>query len=240
MQIVVDNILTSYQIFGDKNKTIVILPGWKRSVNEWIPIARSLSTEFKVVLLDLPGFSQMVRPKESFGVFEYAEFVKRFLQKVEIEKVILVGHSFGGRLALILASETSLVEKLILVDSAGIEKKGLSANVISKLVPIAKILPISIQNRIKNLVGSVDYKEAGEMRDIFVKIVNQDLSHLFKKIQIPTFIIWGERDNVVPVAFAKKFKEKIKGSRLRIVWGAGHEPHLQKPEQFQEILEDVL
>src|SRR3990167_75762 len=89
MQIVVDNILTSYQIFGDKNKTIVILPGWKGSVNEWIPIARSLSTEFKVVLLDLPGFSQMVRPKESFGVFEYAEFVKRFLQKVEIEKVIL-------------------------------------------------------------------------------------------------------------------------------------------------------
>lgn len=240
MQIVIDKTLTNYQVFGDKKNTILILPGWKRSINEWIPTAKILSTEFRVVLLDLPGFSQMIRPKESFGVFDYAQFVKDFLLKLEIDKTTLIGHSFGGRLGVILAAETTLIEKLILVDSGGIEKKSLLINLSHFIIPFAKLLPSSIQNKIKKFIGSADYKEAGEMRDIFVKIVNQDLTHLFEKIKIPTFIIWGEKDNILPLSQSKIFKGKIKNSKLRVVWGAGHDPHLQKPEQFTSILEDIL
>lgn len=240
MKIVVEGVLTNYLIFGESAKTVLILPGWKRSINEWIPIAKILSTEFKVILLDLPGFSQMNRPKESFGIFEYADFVKKFLLKLEIGKVTLIGHSFGGRLGVVLSSETSFVEKLILVDSGGIEEKSLKANLLYLITPIAKLLPRFIQIRLKNLVGSSDYKDAGEMRDIFVKIVNQDLTHLFEKIKVPTFIIWGEKDDVLPLSQSKIFKEKIKNSKLRIVWGAGHDPHLQKPEQFFSILEDLI
>ena len=78
------------------------------------------------------------------------------------------------------------------------------------------------------------------MRKIFVKIVNQDLRKLLPRIKIPTFIIWGDKDDVLSVSQTKIFKQEIKGAKVRIVWGAGHDPHLQRMEQFLTILKEIL
>jgi pimeloyl-ACP methyl ester carboxylesterase len=236
--------LTNYQVFGDAKETLLILPGWRRSISEWTPVAKSLSSRYKVIILDLPGFSATAMPKETFGVFEYADFVRKFLSKLKIDKRIILGHSFGGRLGIVLASDGAIVDKLILVDSAGIEKKSLYARLMRILKaifsPIFIVLPSSVKNKISNIIGSQDYKTAGEMRKIFVKIVNQDLESLLPKIKIPTFIIWGDKDNILPVSQTKIFKKKIRGSKIRIVWGAGHDPHIQKTEQLISILKDIL
>jgi pimeloyl-ACP methyl ester carboxylesterase len=243
-QIVIDGILTNYEIFGNKKETLLILPGWMRGISEWFPTARSLSSKYKVILLDLPGFGSTGLPKEIFGVFEYTDFVKKFLEKLRIEKCSILGHSFGGRLAIVLASEDKIVDKLILVDSAGIENKSLYA-LLMRLVktitrPVFRVLPSSFQNKIRNTIGSPDYKESGELRKIFVKVVNQDLRLLLPKITAKTFIIWGDKDHLQPVLQTKIFKQEIKDSKVRIVWGAAHDPHLQKPEQFLAILNDIL
>lgn len=244
MRIVINDILTNYLILGDSSKTILILPGWKRSINEWIQIAKSFSKEYTVILLDLPGFGGTMKPKEVFGIYEYADFVEKFLSKLKIEKTILMGHSFGGRVGIVLAANSSILEKLILIDSAGIEKKSLFAKLtltIKKLFnPIFFFSPEPVKNKIKNVIGSFDYKTSGEMHKIFVKIINQDLIGLLPKIKIPTFILWGDKDNLLPVSQTKIFKERIKNSKVRIVWGAGHDPHLQKPEQLSSILGDIL
>lgn len=241
MQIVIRDILVNYEVLGESEKTLLILHGWGRSINEWIPTAMDLSSDFKVILLDLPGFGITNRPKESFEIFDYAEFVKDFLLKLEIDKCILIGHSFGGRIGLILSvSPDKLVEKLILVDSGGIEKNKLSVKLIRLIIPARRLFPNFIQKKIKKVIGSSDYNSSGEMRDIFIKVVNQDLSFLFKKIKIPTLIIWGEKDKVLNVDIAKEFKAGIVNSKTRIVWGAGHDPHLQKSDQFVEILKDEL
>ena len=243
-QVVIEKMLTNYQVLGDKGKTLLILPGWKRSIEEWMPVAKSLSGSYKVVLLDLPGFSATVLPKKTFGVFEYADFVGKFLAKLKINKCIILGHSFGGRLGIVLASEGKIVDKLILVDSGGIEGKSLYAKLmrIFKVIlfPVFMLLSVPLKNKISNLIGSEDYKAAGEMRRIFVRIVNQDLMSLLPKIKIPTFIIWGDKDSSLPVSQAKIFKKEITGSRVRIVWGAGHDPHIQKTEQLISILKDIL
>lgn len=243
-QIVVEGILTNYQVLGNGKEVVLILPGWKRSINEWLPIAKNLAGKYKVILLDLPGFGATTMPKTTFGVFEYADFVKRFLSKLKIDKCIILGHSFGGRLGIVLASKGKMVEKLILVDSAGIENKGLYVKVASLcktiLTPFFLILPVSVKNRVANSIGSEDYKTSGELRKIFVKVVNQDLKPLLSKITIPTFIIWGDKDQALPVSQTKIFKQEIIGSRVRIVWGAGHSPHIQKQEQFINILNEIL
>ena len=236
--------MTNYQTFGEKKEVLLILPGWGRSMAEWLPVAKSLSDKYKVIVLDLPGFGATALPKENAGVFEYAEFVSRFLAKLRIGKCIILGHSFGGRPAIILASQGKLVEKLVLVDSGGVEGKSWYAMTMRILrllfSPVLAVLPSLARNRISSLVGSEDYKNSGQMRKIFVRIVNQDLRHLLPKIDVPTFIIWGDKDQVLPVSQAKIFKNGINDSKIRIVWGAGHDPHLQKPEQFIAILKDIL
>src|SRR5258708_5008872 len=123
MHIVVDGILIHYQIIGDKKPALVILHGWKRSQNEWMLIAKQLTDRFTIVLLDLPGFGQTPKPNTAYSIYEYATFVEHFLDKLELKKATILGHSFGGRIGIILAAKTQRVEKLILVDAAGVEKK---------------------------------------------------------------------------------------------------------------------
>lgn len=244
MQLVVEEILTNYQVLGKGKKVLLVLPGWKRPASEWIAVSKNLSDEYKIILLDLPGFGVSALPKSTFGVYEYADFVKKFLEKLKIEKCTVIGHSFGGRLGIVLAAEGKMVDKLILVDSGGIEQKSFYTKLVGILrvffYPILAILPISTKTRISNMIGSVDYKDSGEMRKIFVKIVNQDLTVLLPKIKVPTVIIWGDRDNQLPVSETKIFKKEISGAKARIVWGAGHDPHLQKPEQLINILKEIL
>lgn len=246
MQVVVDTILTHYEVFGEKNKrTVVILHGWKQSLIEWLTIVKDLSDKYHVVLVDLPGFGMTPRPKQTFDIFDYAKFVENFLHKLEINNVTLIGHSFGGRIGIILGAQTDSVEKLILIDSAAIEKRTLMQQI--KLLrnkvlayPLSLLLSQQSINKLKRSIGSEDYRTAGQMRDIFVKIVNQDLTHLLPKIHVPTTIIWGEKDTELPLSMAKMLKQLIPDARLRIAWNTGHNPHLEKSSELLVILKDSL
>lgn len=244
MQIVIDGLLTSYQVLGEGKNTILLLHGWQRSSREWIPTAKNLADKYKIVLLDLPGFGNTPRPKETYSIFDYATFVEHFLQKLEIKKVTLIGHSFGGRIGIILAYKTTLLEKLILVDAAAVEKKSLVVQTkiaINKLAiaPVKLFFPNYVE-KLKTRFGSDDYQTAGTMRDIFIKTVNEDLTPVLGKISVPTIIIWGEKDSTRPLNEGLFIKDTIKDARLRVVWGAYHSPYLEKPKEFMEILEEVL
>lgn len=244
MQLVVDGLLTSYQIVGKDEKTILILHGWQRSLSEWMPVAKKLAQDYTVILLDLPGFGLTPRPKESYSIYDYAKFVEHFLNKLEIKKVMLIGHSFGGRIGIILGSKSRLLDKLILVDAAAVEKKSLLVQAkitFNKLaiLPVKLFFPHQVEE-IKNKFGSDDYQTAGNMRDIFIKTVNEDLTPLLSKIEVPTLVIWGEKDSTRPLSEGKLIKDTIHDAKLRVVWGAGHSPYLEKPRKFVEILEENL
>ena len=101
-------------------------------------------------------------------------------------------------------------------------------------------LPKDIRRSVFEKIASSDYRNAGELGESFKRIVGQDVTRSASKIKIPTIIVWGDRDTEVPVLSAKKFKSLIKNSRIKIVWNAGHNPHLEKPERFLEIIKDNI
>ena len=242
MQIVNEGLLTNYEVKGSANKEVIlILHGWKNSLNQWLPTANELSSKYKVILLDLPGFGLTSIPEKAYSIYDYATFVENFLDKLDIKKVIFIGHSFGGRIGIIMSTKTDKIKNLILVDAAGVEKRTLYAQIKITFFKSAKILlPRSLAEKLRTKLGSPDYKSAGAMRNIFLKVINEDLSYLLPKIYIPTLIIWGDKDIEVPEWKTRKMKELIKNSKLRIVWGSGHSPQLEKPQEFMEILNDYL
>lgn len=231
MQKVIGGQLVNYEALGTSKKNLVILHGWGGSLAEWKTVAESLSLRYRVWLLDFPGFGGSPKPASDWSIYDYANFVKEFLLKLKIKDPIILGHSFGGRVAILLDAK-----RLILVDAAGLEFKSFKAKIFGFASDYIRWVP---QN-IKNIFGSPDYKSAGSMRKIFVKIVNQDLSKEMAKVKCPTLIIWGEKDRVLPIFQAKIIKETIGGAILRIVWNADHWPHLSKPTEFLEILDEYI
>lgn len=245
MQIISDNILTNYTILGGKNKkNILFLHGWGRNFKDWLNIAQNLSKKYKVILLDLPGFGgTKIPPENTFDTYDYANFVSSFIKKIRLTKTTLIGHSFGGKISIVLAAKyPEFFEKLILVSASGVEEKTLYVKLRNRLFKSLKLLPFpqKIKSTISNILGSRDYKSVGIMRNSFIKIINQDVSKEAKKIKTPTLIIWGEKDKEVPVKWGKKLNQLIKKSYLRIIWGAGHFPQIEKTEKFESVLHEYL
>lgn len=241
MQLVVDGLLTHYEIIGNKPKKLLILPGWMHTVQEWIPTAKKLSEKYTVILLDLPGFGKTEMPKTVYSINDYTEFVVHFLHKINTPNATVVGHSFGGRLGIIMAAKTNIVQKMVLVDPAGIEKRSAHATVKIKIFKgLQTVLPKPIVEKLRNRLGSNDYRNAGNMRSIFVKIINEDLTYLLPRITVPTLLVWGNTDTEVPRWKIKLMKKMIPHARLKVVWNAAHSPHIEKPNDFTEIITEFL
>ena len=242
MKVVVDNLILNFEQFHDGEKNLVILHGWGRALNEWVPIAKSISG-YTVTLLDLPGFGLSEGADEALDTYGYTKLVKEFLRKIEINKCVLVGHSFGGRIATIIAAENpEMIEKLVLVDSGGIEIK--SVKIRAKIVfykvflkPIKKLIPKGV----RRLYGSSDYRVlSGILRQSFIKIVNQDLRYLFSRIKVPVLVLWGSNDRVLPVSYVKIYRSLIMQAGIRIIWEADHRPYITKPKEFLQILKEYI
>lgn len=233
MQKVVEGILANCEELGRGKKNLLILHGWGGSLNEWRAVAEKLAERNRVTLVDLPGFGVSQKPSGDWGIYEYADWVEEFMKKTGIKEPTVLGHSFGGRVAIILGARRKAA-KLVLVDAAGIEVKDFRARAFATLAPMFRRLP----QKIKNWFGSPDYRTAGNMREIFVKVIGQDLRRHLGEIGCPTLVVWGERDMLLPIWQARVIKEGIKGAVLRIVWGATHWPHLEKPGELGQILEE--
>jgi len=246
MQIVVDGILTNYQILGnEKNKSILILHGWGRNLTDWLNVGQNLSDRYSVILLDLPGHGGTGLPlKQPYDTSNYADFAISFLHKIGIKSTILIGHSFGGKISIDIASKSKIINKLFLIDSSGVETKNnkvKSKIILAKIIKsINSLLPSLLSRKILLSLASADYKSAGELLPSFKKIVSQNVSDSAKNIKVQTYIIWGEKDKELALVCAKKLHNLISNSIIRIVWGAGHHPHLEKPDKFYNLLREYI
>ncbi|MBU0567577.1 alpha/beta hydrolase [bacterium] len=247
MFIKIDEVKVYYEVKG-QGKSVILLHGWGGQAASFLPVLDFLSQTFAVYALDLPGFGRSSIPPTAWGSNDYALFIYKFLSKLEIAKADLIGHSFGGRIALSLAANfPEKVGKLILVDSAGIRPKRtakyylrvLMAKTGKRLVSLP-LFGKGLKNAIYNRIGSKDYREAGNMRTTLIKVVNEDLRHLLVKIKAPTLLIWGENDMETPISHARIMERQIEDAGLVILKGAGHFSYLDNLAQFCLIASNFL
>ena len=245
------NGLETYYAAEGQGDPVVLLHGWGSSSQSLAPLCGALATTFRVLAVDLPGFGWSQPPPAAWGTQEYAGHILRLMQETGIDRAALVGHSFGGRIAIALAAaEPRRVSRLALVASAGV-RPPLGAGyylrvATAKLVKGVFSLPgwgatgRRIIAKWFARVGSRDYRTAGAMRPTLVKVVNEDLTPLLPAIQAPTLILWGDQEQEVPRSAMETMAARIPRSRLVVFAGAGHFPFQDAPEEFGRALREFL
>ncbi len=250
-KIFVDSLLTNYKI-GGEGKTVLILHGWGGSSDSWKEVIEILENKFKVVCPDLPGFGKTDFPKFAWELKDYVKWLSQFVEKLNLNKFYLLGHSFGARIAVKFAVLfPQKIEKLILVDAAGIKPQ---INLKTKFVFLLAKMGNAIFSRkpfhkFQDSVSSIFYKifrikdyarAKGVMKETMKKILAEDLLPELSKIELETLIVWGKEDRILPLKYAFLFQKEIKNSKLKVLPKIGHSPHLECPEKLSQILIENL
>ena len=246
MQIVVDDVLLNYEVVNPgKANTVVVVHGWGHKAEVWLTTVNLMSKDWRYVLLDLPGFGQSSFIQGAANVPEYSILIKDFLSKLKIFKPVLIGHSFGGQIGLDLALHSpNLLKKLILVSPAGVRKKTskqkIKVFIFKKFKSVKKVLPNRLVELLLEWVSSSDYYYASEEhREILKKITSYDLSEKLDKIKVPTRIVWGDKDEIIPF-MGKRMVDQMKDAELYVMYGLGHSPHIRSPKELARMLTDRL
>lgn len=244
MEKIINNLKINYVSQG-KNQDILILHGWGSNIEIFSPMIEFLATNNRVTVLDLPGFGKSDTPKSAWKLDDYVEFIYDFIKETNINNPIIIGHSFGGRIAIKIGSSRKVkINKIILIDSAGIKKeKKLSLKIKTlKLLKniLGKIMP-NLITKMKNKMGSTDYKNASPiMKEILVNVINEDLTPLLNKIDYSTLLIWGENDQETPISDALIMENNIQDSGLVKVPNAGHYSFLDNPNLVYKVITSFI
>jgi pimeloyl-ACP methyl ester carboxylesterase len=244
--VTIDGVTVAYDIDGS-GPPMLFLHGWGGSAKSFLPVYQTFAQWFRVIAIDFPGFGESSMPTEVWGVGEYAEFVHKFLRHLGIEKTHIVAHSFGGRVTIWLAAHhPEIVDKITLVDAAGVKPKRppkyyvkvYTFKLLKKMYNAGLLGPRSEERlqKLYSMFGSKDYQEAGPMRQIMVRVVNQYLEPHLPKIKSPTLLIWGENDTATPVREAKIMEKLIPDAGLVVLPNAGHYSYLDQLGSFNKIL----
>lgn len=239
MQIKVQGLNVNYIQYG-KGKDILLLHGWGQNIAMMKPLGDNFCDRFRVTILDFPGFGESEEPKEAWTIDKYSLMLEEFVKQTGIKKPIVMGHSFGGRVA-IRYSARNPVEKLVLFGSPCIRtKEDLSLKV--KILKKLKTLPgmNKFGEFMKQYIGSRDYKAASPiMRQTLVEVVNEDLSKYAREIEEPTLLIWGEQDTEAPVSEAQEL-EKIMMDAALIILPGTHYAYLENLSRVITILNNFI
>lgn len=240
-----------YSVGTEDNKkdTIIFLHGWGSNSTLWFSSTIGLSENgFNLVYIDLPGFGKSQSPKQPLHLEDYAQIVSEFVEKISITKPILIGHSFGGKVAARIASKKMIqLGGLILVDASGLPHTSLITKAkiqIAKTVSPFFRLPIlkDLRSGLLRLSGSDDYVAFPELRETFINIIREHIQDELITIDVPTFIVWGTNDtnSYTPVRDAAIFQKKIRNSQMVLIKEASHYVFLDKPKEFIESVSSFL
>lgn len=230
---------------------IVILHGWGLSSKTFVPLIAELRKyHFKVYAPDFPGFDSLHIPTKPYTLGDYTIFLHDYFHKHHIKQPILIGHSFGGRVAL-KYQETYPIHSLILTGTPGftpISKKKLALFIsIAKIGGTLMSLPAlyRLKDRVRlwyyYAVGARDfYRAEGVMRETFKNIVQEPLVKSMETIRVPTLLVWGEDDIIVPVRIAHMMMKAIRGAKIIVIPHEGHNVPFRNPKDFIGAIYDFL
>lgn len=214
----------------------VFLHGWQRSGDDFLDFIQTHNIQ-NYIILDFPPFGQS-DDICGWNLFTYVNMLISLLDYLQVKKINLIAHSFGGRVAIIISAiKKGFVNKLILLDSAGLKtKKSIKKKLKIGIYKLKRKLGLNVSN-----YGSEDYKKLSpEMKETFKSIINTNLEDYAKAIETQTLIIFGENDRETPIYMAKKLNKLIKKSRLEIIKNSGHFCFIDNKITVGKIMDSFL
>ena len=236
-----------------QGEAVLLLHGWGARSELYKSVINPLTSNYRVIAPDLPGFGRTTEPSFAYSIEDYADFAVSLLKELGIDKVHLMGHSHGGRTCLeLLTGDYNLnVGKVVLLDAAGIPvKKKLSKRIrirtykilkgVVTFAPIKKMFPDAL-SKLQKKFGSADYAAASSvMRQSMVKVLPCDYTDKLHLIKNPTLLIWGENDNDTPLSCAKVLEKGISDCGLVTIPKAGHFSFAEAPVLASNVLKSFF
>lgn len=247
----IDGLKIHYDDTGkDGGDPVLLMHGWGCNHQTVKSIAATLEPGLRIINVDLPGHGQSSEPPAVWGVEDFTSLMEKFVERLNLEKPSLIGHSFGGRIAILMASRNE-IPKMVLVDAAGIKPK-------RKLSYYWKVYSFKTMKKLLLLIygkekgsrkieelrgkkGSADYKNSSPvMRAVMSKCVNEDLKHVMPRIGASTLLIWGEDDTATPLSDAKTMESLIPDAGLVAFPKCGHYSFLDNPIGFKAVIREFF
>ncbi len=239
-------------VFGDRTgadrPTVVALHGWQRDRDDLAACVAG----YDALSLDLPGFGASPPPPAAWSSADYAELVGRVLAEATDEPVVLLGHSFGGRVATCLAAaQPERVSGLLLtgvphlLPADGPPARSPRGYRLVKRLHGLHLLGDDALERARRKYGSADYRNAtGVMRDVLVRLVNETYADELDRLAGPVELVWGEADTAAPLSVARRAETMLADRgvavRLTVVPGGTHDTPIRQPEAIRAGLDRLL
>jgi len=257
MTIDVLSITSRYEQYGTAGEEVLLLHGWGVTLDDCLaPLAKALQADSRVTALEFPAHGASGKPAQTWGVPEFAAWVKAMMEALRLGPQTVIAHSFGGRVALWLAAhEPGLVKRLVLTGAAGLTPQKTAGQEAEsqryqrqkqqlerfKTLPMVGNLAKAAQERLRDKHSSPDYKALDEgMKKTFVRIITQDLRPVLSQIEQPTLLIWGDQDMETPIWMGKTMAEEIKDAALITFEGRGHFAYLEELPRFARIVQAFI
>lgn len=243
----------------DKKTCLILLHGLGGSAERWTRAMPFLCEKYHVIAPDMPGFGHSDKPPVDYNPEFFARFVFDMLDSLGIEKINIVGSSLGGQIAAECAvTQDPRIDSIALVSPSGTLKEvtpALGAYFASALYPIHHVVREAYQMMLNPLQNKLVDSETVER---FIETISQPDSllafmstiHCFRssppiterlsKVAVPTLLIWGRHDIIIPITCARDFVALIKDCRFEIMERCGHLPHVEEPEMFSNTVSDFL
>jgi pimeloyl-ACP methyl ester carboxylesterase len=204
--------------------------GWGQSGQAFLGLAQSFSRMYPSTVLDFPGFGRSKPPPATWGTADYADAVADWLRSVSPQSLIWIGHSFGCRVGLqIAARHPNLLRGMVLIAAAGLPRqRGLIETIKvearSRVYKLAsRLAPNELaRERLRARFGSADYRNAGPMRGILVKVIQEDLTQVASTVACPTLLVYGKQDTETPQEIGERLAHLIKSAELVVLDGYDH------------------
>lgn len=219
---------------------VLLLHGWGQNKDSFAPSFSIISKEFRFISIDLPGHGQSDEPQSTFDLDEYIDVLAQFLKHIDMDNPIVIAHSFGARIALKMAANEMLTNKLILTGAAGLKPKRSLIYYLKvynyKFMKLLVKTPFyhQYETALYKMSGSSDYANASDvMKRVLVSAVNEDLKPLISKVNNQVLLFWGEKDEATPLSDGRYLDQKLPSSKLIITPGT-HYSFIEYNEQFNE------
>lgn len=233
-----------------KGKSLVFLHGWGADLGSFKVLTDALKQNHEIIAIDFPGFGNSPEPSFPWDLENYTEMTLALLKALDLSTPVLIGHSFGGRVAIKL-SQKMLLDRIILINSAGI-KPNRTWNYYFKVygyklfkavanLPVMRFILKEPLEAYRELYSSADYKQASStMKQVLSKVVNEDLRHILKTIKVPVLLIWGDQDTSTPLSDAQLMANLIPDAGLVVYEGVGHFSYVEQPAKTIAIINSFV